>query len=972
MATTVRVRADPVLTHCFATVSSRFADASIRPQLFGRAAQSHVCAAGLIRTTGQRVYVAILLQPQSFHVTDGELALGAGLATTLGLKGDENVVLRVLPAVRTATKVVCEPLTVDDSEVLEHNQLHIEATLLRSLRVVYKDMVAPIVVRDGVTINFRTLSVEPPTCTPCALLDEGTELHVATKTRESTLAAATGTQAPRPAVVRVTSARVDRSSSQARLVCSRKLLDENNWTEGLELGATDLSVVAEELWTSKNPVPAPSAQSPASAAPPPSGNVEISFNSPAVLRKSFRVVVVRGRTSEDSRAAQLENVPPSCASLIAAPSNVHLFPRIPDQVRRTGETALPLGDAASSFGPSFDEIREIHGTVVDDLVHAIGQRPRDTPESATLPNAVVAVCGEHGSGKSEIASAAAVRVGRHVVRVRCAPRLSDTVRALRRATLRAVLCQPSLIVLEDLDMCCPAPHEGHAQLATADLSNVVGIASLLRDWCRSPQVADVAFVATLRSRESVHAVFTTTSDPFTNFFKVAPMRLEQRTLLARRVFGTELSETDATAMAGKTENFVPFDFVQLRRRLDAQRRDEIPPGTTVGQRVLDILISYQPLSHASAGLQKKGGAPSSSSSAVTGWQRIGGLSEARKALHQSIVLPAKHPRLFESLPLKTRSGILLYGPPGCGKSYVVSALMEAENLNCIVVKGPEILDKYIGASEQKVRDVFERAQAASPCVVFFDEFDSVAPQRGHDNTGVTDRVVNQLLCYLDGVESRKNVYVVAASSRPDLIDAALLRPGRLDKAVLCGLPNREERVEILQAHCRNVTVAADVDVPTIADRTENWTSADLAGLVSTANLSAVQRALEHEVARAATKRTAQAQADNATISSGLEWADGVAPAGFDPASVAALLALADDQRSGKAVGATAAASVVADQDEHAANEARVTMNDLLEGMSRTRCSLSETERVRFDRIYDSFSGGGKKPVEPPGSRVTHR
>lgn len=171
------------------------------------------------------------------------------------------------------------------------------------------------------------------------------------------------------------------------------------------------------------------------------------------------------------------------------------------------------------------------------------------------------------------------------------------------------------------------------------------------------------------------------------------------------------------------------------------------------------------------------------------WADVGGLAPVCASLREILELPARHPRVFGSAPLRLRTGVLLYGPPGCGKTHVVGVAADACGLRCISVKGPELLNKYIGASEQGVRDVFARAARASPCILFFDEFDAIAPKRGHDNTGVTDRVVNQLLTELDGVEGLEGVFVVAATSRPDLIDAALLRPGRLDRSTPLPLLN---------------------------------------------------------------------------------------------------------------------------------------------------------------------------------------
>jgi len=161
---------------------------------------------------------------------------------------------------------------------------------------------------------------------------------------------------------------------------------------------------------------------------------------------------------------------------------------------------------------------------------------------------------------------------------------------------------------------------------------------------------------------------------------------------------------------------------------------------------------------------------------------------------------------------------------------IASAVAGYCGLNFVTVKGPELLNKYIGASEQATRDIFDRAAAASPCLLFFDEFEAIAPRRGHDSTGVTDRVVNQLLTELDGAGSSsalKGVVVLAATSRPDLIDPALLRPGRLDKLLLCPLPSLSDRVSILQKHSSKINLHENVDLNYWAEKTANYSGADL-------------------------------------------------------------------------------------------------------------------------------------------------
>ena len=277
----------------------------------------------------------------------------------------------------------------------------------------------------------------------------------------------------------------------------------------------------------------------------------------------------------------------------------------------------------------------------------------------------------------------------------------------------------------------------------------------------------------------------------------------------------------------------------------------------------------------------------------------------------------RHRALVAAAPLRLRTGLLLYGPPGCGKTHIVHAAVAAVGARLIAVKGPELLNKYIGASEAAVRDLFARAAAAAPCVLFFDEFDAIAPPRGHDSTGVTDRVVNQLLTELDGVEGLKGVTVLAATSRPDLVDAALLRPGRLDRLVRCGAPDAAARGAILRAAARRVPLAPDADLGALAGApTEGLTGADLAALLAEAQLAAVHEELE---AREAAVRLQQQASD----------------AGFGSI--------------GGGDGASASTSGGAPP--------VVAMRHLRHALARARPSLPASERARLEAIYARFNAG---------------
>ncbi|KAG6971582.1 hypothetical protein JG687_00001937 [Phytophthora cactorum] len=249
------------------------------------------------------------------------------------------------------------------------------------------------------------------------------------------------------------------------------------------------------------------------------------------------------------------------------------------------------------------------------------------------------------------------------------------------------------------------------------------------------------------------------------------------------------------------------------------------------------------------------------------WSDVGGLQHVRTVLKDTLELPTRYAKLYDNTPIKLPAGMLLYGPPGCGKTLLASAVAHECGLNFISVKGPEVLNKYIGASEQAIRDLFARAGSAAPSVLFLDEFDSIAPRRGADNTGVTDRLVNQLLTFLDGVEARKGVYVLAATSRPDMIDPALLRPGRLDKSLYCGFPNEEERLDILRAVSKDMELSDEAleYLPEIAraQKSAHFSGADLQAIMYSAQLELVHEKLNGDSSNLITKDHVQTSFENA-------------------------------------------------------------------------------------------------------------
>jgi len=227
------------------------------------------------------------------------------------------------------------------------------------------------------------------------------------------------------------------------------------------------------------------------------------------------------------------------------------------------------------------------------------------------------------------------------------------------------------------------------------------------------------------------------------------------------------------------------------------------------------------------------------------WDQVGGLEDTKERLRETIQWPLDYPEVFEAMDMQAAKGVLMYGPPGTGKTLLAKAIANEAQSNFISIKGPELLNKFVGESEKGVREVFEKARSNAPTVVFFDEIDSIAGERGGNTTdsGVGERVVSQLLTELDGLEELEDVVVIATTNRPDLIDSALLRPGRLDRHVHVPVPDEEARRKIFEVHTRDKPLAEGIDLDDLAARTEGYVGADIEAVTREASMAATREFL---------------------------------------------------------------------------------------------------------------------------------
>jgi transitional endoplasmic reticulum ATPase len=227
-----------------------------------------------------------------------------------------------------------------------------------------------------------------------------------------------------------------------------------------------------------------------------------------------------------------------------------------------------------------------------------------------------------------------------------------------------------------------------------------------------------------------------------------------------------------------------------------------------------------------------------------GWEDVGGLEDVKEALKEAVEWPLIHPELFEHTATIPPRGILITGPPGCGKTLIAKAVAKETEVNFISVKGPELVSKWVGDTEKHIREIFRKAKQAAPCIIFFDEIDAIAPRRGRDSSQGSDRALSQLLNEIDGIEELKGVVLLAATNRVDLLDEAILRPGRFDIHFELLPPDTETRLKIFEIHTRRKPIAKGVDLRDLANQSEGFTGADFMGICVRASLLAMREFLE--------------------------------------------------------------------------------------------------------------------------------
>lgn len=546
--------------------------------------------------------------------------------------------------------------------------------------------------------------------------------------------------------------------------------------------------------------------------------------------------------------------------------------------RRKADTAVdrspPTHVSLTDLGGLDDVIEDL-----GDLVILPMTRPQVYLSSNVQPPRGVLLHGPPGCGKTMIANAFAAELGVPFISISAPSIVSgmsgESEKALREHFEEAKRLAPCLIFIDEIDAITPKRESAQremekrivAQLLTCmddlALEKTEGKPVIVLAATNRPDSLDAALRRGGRFDKEIN--MTVPSEPVREKIIRALTRkmrladdLDFKTLAKRTpgFVGADLNDLVSTAGAAAIKRYLDILKATSGEEMDIEEEsEEVSPKikelrrlithakeNPVGEESQVVEVSNADFFTALPKIQPSSKREGFATIPDTTWADIGALGGVRDELSTAIVEPIRNPEIYESVGITAPTGVLLWGPPGCGKTLLAKAVANESRANFISVKGPELLNKFVGESERSVRQVFVRARSSVPCVIFFDELDALVPRRDDTVSEASARVVNTLLTELDGLgSSRQGIYVIAATNRPDIIDPAMLRPGRLETLLFVNLPSPTERVEILQTLVRNLSIEFSEDLRKLAEDCEGFSGADLGSLLRRAGYSAIKR-----------------------------------------------------------------------------------------------------------------------------------
>jgi transitional endoplasmic reticulum ATPase len=466
--------------------------------------------------------------------------------------------------------------------------------------------------------------------------------------------------------------------------------------------------------------------------------------------------------------------------------------------------------------------------------------------------------GPPGCGKTLIANALVEETGAHVVIINgpeiMARKGGESEANLRQAFEEAQEKAPSIIFMDELDSIAPKRDQAQGETEKRVVSQLLTLMDSLK------ANSNVMVIGATNRPNVIEGALRRPGRFDRELEIVIPDEDGRHEILKIKTKDMDLNaDVDLFQIARDTHGFVGADLQQLTLEAALQcirshiGQMDVDSEEPISDETLEILkVDNGHFTHALSVCDPSTLRDNKVEIPDTKWADIGGLEETKRELQEMVRYPIEHRHLFERFGMQASRGVLFYGPPGCGKTLMAKAIANECGANFISVKGPELLNAWFGGSEANVRNLFDKARAASPCILFFDEMDSIARARGSGGGGASetsDRVINQILSEIDGMGSGKTLFIIGATNRPDILDPGIMRPGRLDQLIYIPLPDRESRVSIFKANLRKSPIADDISIEKLADATDGFSGADITEICQRAAKNAIRDSITAGIER---------------------------------------------------------------------------------------------------------------------------
>ncbi|MBS3064413.1 MAG: CDC48 family AAA ATPase [DPANN group archaeon] len=489
-------------------------------------------------------------------------------------------------------------------------------------------------------------------------------------------------------------------------------------------------------------------------------------------------------------------------------------------------------------------------TKVREMIELPMKHPEIFETLGIQPPKGVLLYGPPGTGKTLLARAVATESNANFISINGPEIMSkfvgDAEKRLRDIFNEAEKNAPSIIFIDEIDAIAPKREESYGEVERRVVAQLLSLMDGLKARGK------VIVIAATNRQDSLDPALRR-GGRFDREIEIGvPDKGGRLIILKIHTRHMPLEHVDLKELAEVTHGFVGADLESLCKEaaMAVLRRElaevDLNAEESIPHEILEKLrVTKQDFKEALRTVRPSAMREVLIESPKVNFVDIGGLVKAKQELEEAVEWPLKYPEKFKKLGIRPPRGILLYGPSGCGKTLLAKAVATESKANFISVKGPEVLSKWVGESEKAVRDIFKKARQVAPCVIFFDEIDAIVPRRGLEaGARVSERVVNQILTELDGMETLTDVVVIAATNRPELIDPSLIRSGRFDRSILIVPPVKEAREEILKVHTKDMPLAKDVLIRDIAERTEGYSGADLEGVCREAAMMALRENLD--------------------------------------------------------------------------------------------------------------------------------